>query len=169
MRGDHECATGLTCVGYTAAEEGTCQTPPAIDAACGPGEGGAGGVSTFAFSDHPSCADGAYCSDGRCVARVAEGGNCFSVGGEESMCEASLVCVRGKCAAKFSAQGEPCDTTSDCVTPLFCEGVPSGTCEPLKGAGGTCTGGFGFATECSGRCDAEGGESGTCVSFCGSP
>lgn len=172
--GDHECELGLTCVGYTATSEGACQVPPAVGAECGPGrtDGGDGEsiLPVLAFSNHPSCAAGAYCAEGTCAAQIPEGGECDAFGDEGDACAGSNVCVMRKCVAKLAGEGEPCGFSSDCERPLYCtEGTPNGTCQPLEPAGGTCTGALGFANECAGRCDAELGESGTCASFCGSP
>jgi hypothetical protein len=172
--GDHECLQGLTCIGYTPTSDGTCQTPPAAGAACGParGEGGSIRFSSLEFGSHPGCATGAYCNEGKCVGQAADGQACERADSEEANpCAGTEVCVMGKCAAVRSAVNGPCASNEDCEGALHCakiKGQSSGTCQTLKPAGGTCTGGYGFATECVGRCNAAAGADGVCASFCGS-
>lgn len=141
--GDHECQDGLTCVGYTQTADGSCIAPPSLGQPCGAAktDGGAVGLASLEFGDHPSCASGARCDSlsGTCVAADPE--------------------------PPPSADGGPCTSSRGCQPGLYCE---DGTCRPKKAAGGTCTGSS-FDTECIGRCDAPSGEPGTCVSFCGSP
>ena len=170
--GDHECADGLTCVGYTKVSEGTCKVPPAIGEPCGPGrsDAGATGAASLELGAHPSCADGARCDplERKCVKAAANGEAC----GSTDDCAASLHCVLGKCITSGpGGPGATCAVADDCTPDSYCErasGASEGTCAKKKAAGGTCTGAM-FVSECIGRCDAEPGEPGSCASFCGSP
>ncbi len=169
--GDHECVDGLTCVGYTKDADGSCKAPPAIGEACGPGgDADAREPMTLAFGSHPACAPGARCDlvSSQCVKANGEGEACSST----DECSTSLHCVRKKCqAAGPGGEGAVCLDNEDCTPDSFCagaDGVSEGTCAKKRPAGGACTGAV-FVTECSGRCDAELGSAGACVSFCGSP
>ncbi|MBX3213283.1 MAG: hypothetical protein KF850_14705 [Labilithrix sp.] len=168
--GDHECVDGLTCVGYTKGADGACKPPPAIGEACGAArvDGGSSGVAVVKFGTHPACVGGARCVDGECAKAAADGESCtFS-----DDCAAPLECVLGKCGASGpGGAGARCLQSDDCAPDTFCErasGAGEGTCTKRRSAGGSCTGAA-FVTECIGRCDAEIGAPGTCVSFCGSP
>jgi len=174
--GDHECQDGLTCVGYTSAAEGVCQAPPPIGAPCGPGrsDGGSSASLSLNFGAHPKCATGAYCASasGMCVARVPAGQKCQIADDENTDCAELLHCHMGTCGTEGPADvGGACVSSSDCTSGHYCavsSGTQSGQCAEFEPAGGTCKGGYGFQTECKGRCDADGGSSGTCATFCGS-
>lgn len=169
-KGDHECVSGLTCVGYTLTTDGTCVTPPAIDQPCGAArsDGGAAGALELSLGDHPKCATGAYCFVGKCVAALAPGEPCI----QHDECDGTK-CYQGTCggAAGPSASGGPCKSTDDCEKGLVCHHVPgtaAGTCGAPKDAAQPCTGTT--TGECKGRCElaADGGTGGSCVAWCGS-
>ncbi|HTQ48112.1 MAG TPA: hypothetical protein VMI75_35395 [Polyangiaceae bacterium] len=166
---DYECATGLTCVGWAASADGTCQQPPAVGEACGlTCDGGGSGAITYfyPFGPHPGCAAGAYCGVCSCE---AQGGADASCGGAGS-CQGSLVCVDQYCSAGgYGMAGAPCSGDPDCVDGTWCDyrndgGTP--TCQPRETAGGPCE--FtGFPDSCLGSCEPS-GDAGACVAICGS-
>jgi hypothetical protein len=168
--GSAECNDGLTCVGYNAQLEGTCEQPPADGAACGeaPTDGGATGVFlSWKFGDHPDCAPGAYCRSGACKAQANAGESCSPPDG----CAAGLSCYMGKCSsAGLAGENGACASSGDCQDGLRCAfpaGGGAGACLQKENAGAACSQAFG--DECKGRCDVpDGGTSGACVSFCGS-
>ena len=175
---DYECRSGLTCVGFTGPTEGTCQSPPAIGAACGaakPDGGAADAVVAFGFGDHPTCASGATCnrSTRRCAASANSGEPCSA----SEQCAQGLRCLLGACSSDApSAMGGPCKANKDCAgTTLFCQAGDAGTlghCATKSAAGTPClpAGPVG-GSACLGQCATTSPDAGAetkCASFCGS-
>jgi hypothetical protein len=64
---DLECASGLTCVGWTGTTDGTCTTPGAAGKPCEQApDAGSALYLDYGFGSHPSCASGAYCVTPTC-------------------------------------------------------------------------------------------------------
>jgi hypothetical protein len=165
---DHECVSGLTCVGWNQTSDGICKKPPAIGDPCGEGANDAGTIDVnlhFAIGVHPPCAPGGYCSFHKCVAQAQPGGTC----GSDDQCPGTQKCRLGMCSdTPVQDVGGACKNTSECKKPLYCD-QPSfgaqGTCQPPKSAGEAC----GPSIPCKGFCDRpDGGATGSCKAYCGS-
>jgi hypothetical protein len=167
--GDYDCAPGLTCVGWTSKGDGLCKDHPAIGAACGKGteEGGGGVTVTLNFGDHPGCAVGAYCTFQKCAALKADNTSCA----DDKEC-LNGHCHEGKCGSQGPTDlASACKVNSDCKSGLYCDHpTDAGACANKKAEGATCHGAvFSSTGECKGVCDVpDGGDAGTCASFCGS-
>lgn len=166
-RADYECRDGYTCIAPGGGNEGTCQTPPALGAACGMKRGPSAAQLELSFGTHPGCASGAVCKNDTCVAEAAPGSPCTS----QSDCT-PLKCHLGTCGSTGpTAAGTTCRLHEDCTT-AYCaqnEAGPDGTCTTKAPNGTACAVGY---PSCQGRCDNDGGEPltpGTCASLCGSP
>jgi hypothetical protein len=163
-KGDHECADGLTCVGWTPDGDGTCKQPPALGEACGSGrsDGGAAKPSVeLPFGVHAKCAPGGYCAPDRtCTAQFAQGEFC----GGDSVCANGLKCYQEKCGGPGpSDTGGPCLSTDDCKDDLYCTSRDAGTCQPKKANGQPCE----VNDACKSRCVVpDGGATGTCTAYC---
>lgn len=176
-----ECKPGLACVGYVVPgiagiayqpQEGKCATPPGVGQPCGAAKADAG-TFTFTvsvpplFAAHPECVTGAYCNDGTCTARTANGDPCR--GSEE--CIEGTRCYLGVCTtAGPSGDGGVCHNPNDCAYPLSCPltfltNDAGAACIYPGAAGATCT----RNRDCQGTCVIAGDAStGTCASNCGS-
>lgn len=125
------CASPASCVGAnsTSKVKGTCKAPGLANATCAnsleqPKNG---------TPQHPLCAPGLVCAKDRCVAQIADGGDCTY----------DLSCVSGRCAAQKCAPalaqkvalGGTCAGATDCETRLRCVG---GVCQDKLGAGEAC-------------------------------
>jgi hypothetical protein len=172
--GSHECKDGLACVGYTKDADGTCHAPGAIGDACGAMRVDGGSDITFSLDldlgEHPACVAGARCESAvaKCVAAAPAGNSCV----RDEDCASPLLCHLYVCGATGpAAEGGACKTEDDCVKGLYCDRPTNddGVCATKKPAGGSCTGSDFGTPECIGRCDADAGAAGSCVSFCGSP
>lgn len=162
-----DCEGHLTCVGYTETKDGKCEDPPPIGQPCGDAEHKEGSTLNIRVGDHPLCAEGAFCNEGKCEARAKEGAGCT----RDSGCLEGLACIVGKCAKQFRvAAGGACQRDRDCQPRLDCLGAPEkpvanpdpktlGKCTAEKPAGEACK----DDSECKGAC-----EGGKCVSLCGS-
>ncbi len=164
---DFECQSGLTCVGWTGATDGTCAMPGSAGAPCEQApDAGSALYLDWGFGDHPSCAAGAYCVTPTCQAQVAPGAPCTS----DTACASPMVCLLGACSAGGpSNDGGPCDSKSDCQEGLYCapsDGGAAGACTPREPLGAGCSGG---SDQCRGLCVVpDGGSTGVCTAFCGS-
>ncbi len=176
-----ECKPGLTCLGYRVdllpdaglvIREGTCRTPPVQGAACGPVEadGGPGKSSAGSTPAHPECTNG-WCAAGACAAPALTGQACAG----DPTCATGLTCHDGVCgdAGRSGVNGDCKDGRHDCRFGLRCN-RPSdgglGVCVAKAEAGAQCTGGpvNSDTNVCKGRCGADAGATGQCVSYCGS-
>jgi len=165
---DLECASGLTCVGWTESTDGTCTTPGAAGKPCEQApDAGSALYLDYGFGSHPSCAAGAYCVTPTCKAEGATGAACT----EDEACMTGMTCHLGHCAASGpSADGGACDTKVDCVQGLYCAlgdgGAVPGACTAREVAGGACTT---SGDQCKGLCvSPDGGAAGVCTALCGS-
>jgi len=119
------------------------------------------------LGDH-ECVDGLTCvgysdsAQGHCIAPPALGQLCGKAKGDAASVSNETVLNFG--THPQCATGAECDgSTGTCVTAKPAEPPPA----ERKSAGSACAGGL-LSTECAGRCDAKTGQSGTCVTFCGS-
>ncbi|MDB4997135.1 MAG: hypothetical protein JWM74_4567 [Myxococcaceae bacterium] len=179
--GPVECKPGLTCLGYSSSllsdggvrtVDGKCQQPPAVGSNCGSAslDGGPGQSSERSTSLHPACTNG-WCAFGQCQKLGASGDPCFGI----NQCATGLQChnsVCGTAPARSDVNGDCKQGRFDCKLGLRCNrpGAPAGTCVAKVGSGTTCTGG-GLTDDdnvCKGRCGADSGATGQCVSYCGS-
>ncbi len=165
---DLECASGLTCVGWTGSTDGTCAMPGVAGQPCEQAaDAGSALDLDYGFGSHPPCAAGAYCVTPTCKAQGASGAACT----EDSACVAGMTCHLGRCAAAGpSTDGGACDTKVDCVQGTYCAlgdgGAVPGVCAPREGQGGSCTS---SGDQCKGICVApDGGVGGVCTAVCGS-
>ena len=165
---DLECASGLTCVGWTGTTDGTCMTPGTAGKPCEQAaDAGSALDLDYGFGSHPPCAAGAYCVTPTCVPQGAPGAACT----EDSACMAGMTCHLGRCASTSPAMdGGACDTRVDCQQGLYCAtgdgGAAAGLCLPREVAGGPCTSN---GDQCKGLCvSPDGGAGGVCTALCGS-
>jgi hypothetical protein len=165
---DLECASGLTCVGWTGSTDGACTTPGTAGKPCEQAaDAGSALYIDYGFGSHPSCAAGAYCVTPTCKAQVASGAACT----EDDECMTGMTCLLGHCATGGpSAEAGACDTKVDCVQGLYCApgdgGATPGACLPREGQGGGCTT---SGDQCKGICvSPDGGAGGVCTALCGS-
>lgn len=147
------CVSPASCIGAnsTTKANGTCRAPGQLNAGCANGlEQPKNGTP-----QHPLCAPGFVCSSDRCVAQIADGGDCTF----------DLSCVSGRCAAKKCAPALPqkiaiggqCAGATDCQPGLRCFG---GVCADKLAGGETCAP---QGDECRVFCD-----NGKCAAqFCG--
>ena len=120
------CAEGLDAL------DGTCRAPVAAGQSCAPlSEGGA----------QQRCVDGSLCSPENVCSPLARAGMAC---GTDTQCAVGLVCsgTTHTCEAAHS-QGEPCSLSAmNCKLDLTCAvqdaQALTGTCQPLRGVGGTC-------------------------------
>ncbi len=97
---------------------GTCRELVGLGDPCTPGEQTCGAV--------------AFCEDGICKARIANGASC----GEQDRCAAGSSCVEGVCIGpRFVASGDACDRANRC--PYLTECI-AGRCEPAALQGESC-------------------------------
>ncbi|HEY8041213.1 MAG TPA: hypothetical protein VIF15_15510 [Polyangiaceae bacterium] len=164
---DFECQDSLTCVGWTNASDGLCETPGAAGAACGAApDAGTTITIDYGFGAHPACATGAFCAGLSCAAQRAGGAACAV----DAEC-LSGTCRVGQCGTGApSAQNGPCADKHDCQNGLYCApgdgGTTPGTCQPREAASGACTA---SGNQCKGTCVVpDGGSAGTCAAICGS-
>jgi hypothetical protein len=165
---DLECASGLTCVGWTGSTDGTCKTPGDAGQPCEQAaDAGSALDLDYGFGSHPSCAAGAYCVTPTCQPEVGTGAACT----EDAECMTGMTCHLGHCAAAGpSDDGGTCATKVDCVQGLYCAagdgGATQGVCLPREVAGGPCTT---SGDQCKGLCvSPDGGMGGICTALCGS-
>lgn len=170
---DYECLDGLTCVGWTPQNDGTCKAPPAEGALCGyaiPDGGGFIDLVRWGFGTHPRCAAGFYCAStalqqGTCRPSKPADGSCDS----HDECAEGLRCQSGVCGTAGPAPADaPCKRNSDCQERLYCKSADGGRlCAPRELAGTRCSNELG--SECQGACvKPDGGGAASCVAFCGS-
>lgn len=189
---DHECVAGMTCVGFSIYNEGTCRIPGS-GAACGFESNEASDYIAYKgtyplFGHHPACAEGYFCDTftGLCSPQELVGGSCNrSASGNPRECADGLFCldggVTGQCAktpagtkgdvcsnASACFRDEFCAAMAPCQTGLFCD-VDSSyklppTCQPRKPTGTSCTGTS--SQECQGDCVPAAGGTKRCVDLC---
>jgi len=165
---DLECASGLTCVGWTGSTDGACSTPGAAGKPCEQAsDAGSALYLDYGFGSHPPCAAGAYCVTPTCQAQGGAGAACT----QDAACPTGMTCHLGHCAAAGpSTDGGACDTKGDCQQGLYCAtgdgGAVPGSCLPREIAGGPCTTN---GDQCKGLCvSPDGGAGGVCTALCGS-
>jgi len=162
---DYECASGLTCVGYTGTTtDGRCETPPALGQPCGPAAHGAVTYG-YPFGAHPSCQGSAFCQLGSiCTAPVGADAGCDFT----EACLPGFECVEARCSAGgYRSTGEACQGDNDCVEGTYCDlaDASPGICTPLLAGGSPCNHPGADGHQCSGFCSED---AGTCVTLCGS-
>jgi hypothetical protein len=87
----------------------------------------------------PECHVGLQCVGGACVALSDVNGPCDSA----RRCKNDLVCGPANACIRRGALGATCGTNQPCDERLFCNrasGASTGTCQPVRQAGESCTG-----------------------------
>jgi hypothetical protein len=149
-----ECAPHLSCVGFEALADGTCQDAPTAKAACGTTKE----LATFdlELGERRDCAPGFICKSAVCEPLIAAGEACY----HDYDCADGLACRAMKCTADVSqvARGKACGQVGgECAAGLYCDGgtpgLTLGKCVDRKPAGKPCE----YDVECKGRCRASAG------------